>query len=184
MMHPSYRNTKSSQGFTLVELLIVVIILAILAAILVPQFASSTDDAKSSALDSTLNNMRSAIDLYYQQHGSRYPGAYSETDGTTATTSDTLRIAAFKAQLSLFTDANGKTSNTKTTVYKFGPYLKKSDLPVNPITNVSTLVTVNTGTLGMAGDGAGGGWKYDVVTGQFIANDTSTDPRGTTYDKR
>ncbi len=57
------------QGFTLVELLIVVIILALLAAIVVPQFASSTDDAKLASLDTTLSNVRSAIDLYYQQHG-------------------------------------------------------------------------------------------------------------------
>ena len=55
------------------ELLIVVIILALLAAIVVPQFASSTDDAKLSSLDTTLSNMRAAIDLYYQQHGA-YPG--------------------------------------------------------------------------------------------------------------
>ena len=42
---PLSRNHKRG-GFTLVELLIVVIILAILAAIVVPQFATSTDDAK------------------------------------------------------------------------------------------------------------------------------------------
>ena len=61
--------TTIQKGFTLVELLIVVIILALLAAIVVPQFASSTDDAKMASLDTTLSNMRAAIDLYYQQHG-------------------------------------------------------------------------------------------------------------------
>ncbi|MGF1615108.1 MAG: type IV pilin protein, partial [Gammaproteobacteria bacterium] len=60
---------RDACGFTLVELLIVVVILAILAAVAVPQFTRSTDDAKLSALDSTLSRMRSAIDLYYQQHG-------------------------------------------------------------------------------------------------------------------
>ena len=170
------------KGFTLVELLIVVIILAILAAIVVPQFASTTDDAKVASLDSTLANIRSSIDLYYQQHSSRYPGAYSESDGTTLTTTDPTRIAAFKAQLSLYTDANGKTSTSKTTTYKYGPYLKKAELPANPITTVSTLVTVNTGTLGLTGGATPGGWRYDVITGQFIADDTTV-VNGLAYDK-
>ena len=43
-----------AKGFTLVELLIVVIILALLAAIVIPQFASSTDDAKIASLDTSL----------------------------------------------------------------------------------------------------------------------------------
>lgn len=69
MNHFQSLNRNIQQGFTLVELLIVVIILAILAAIVVPQFSAATDDAKLSALDTTLANMRSSIDLYYQQHG-------------------------------------------------------------------------------------------------------------------
>ena len=76
-------NRMAQQGFTLVELLIVVIILALLAAIVVPQFASSTDDAKISSLDTTLSNMRGAIDLYYQQHG-EFPGANDATTETIA----------------------------------------------------------------------------------------------------
>ncbi len=72
------RNTIQ-KGFTLVELLIVVIILALLAAIVVPQFASSTDDAKLASLDTTLSNLRAAIDLYYQQHGA-YPGELTAVD--------------------------------------------------------------------------------------------------------
>ena len=100
MRNQSVIKRQIMQGFTLVELLIVVIILAILAAIVVPQFSSSTLDAKESALDSTLANFRSALDLYYQQHGSRYPGGFKETDGT-ATTTDAGRLAAMKAQLTL-----------------------------------------------------------------------------------
>ncbi|MCU7947719.1 MAG: prepilin-type N-terminal cleavage/methylation domain-containing protein, partial [Candidatus Thiodiazotropha sp. (ex Cardiolucina cf. quadrata)] len=55
----------AQQGFTLVELLIVVIILALLAAIIVPQFASSTEDAKISSLDTSLAVVRTALDLYH-----------------------------------------------------------------------------------------------------------------------
>ena len=98
--------TQRRSGFTLVELLIVVIVLAILAAVVVPQFAASTDDAKLAAMDTTLANMRSALDLYYQQHG-EYPSALG--DGMNAADS----MPAFVGQLSLYTDDDGLTQNTK-----------------------------------------------------------------------
>ncbi|MGI9288711.1 MAG: type IV pilin protein, partial [Pseudomonadales bacterium] len=73
------------KGFTLVELLIVVIILAILAAIVVPQFASTTRDANISALDSNLANIRSVIDLYAQQHNGARPAQAAVTECTGST---------------------------------------------------------------------------------------------------
>jgi len=179
---------RFQRGFTLVELLIVVIILAILAAIVVPQFASSTDDAKLSALDSTLANMRGAIDLYYQQHG-EYPGektaVAASCPGTPAGTPGTGTGGdglTFREQLSMYTDNEGKACSTSDTTYKYGPYLKKATLPANPITDVSTLVVVGNGDLAMLGDGAAGGWKYDYLAGKYIANDTNTDPNSVRYD--
>ena len=81
-MITQYPRRGNQSGFTLVELLIVAIILAILAAIVVPQFASSTVDARASALRSNLSNIRGAIDLYAQQHGGTYPSAVASTGGT------------------------------------------------------------------------------------------------------
>jgi prepilin-type N-terminal cleavage/methylation domain-containing protein len=75
----------AQRGFTLVELLIVVIILALLAAIVVPQFASSTDDAKLASLDTTLANIRASVDLYYQQHG-EFPGSLTAVDASCTAT--------------------------------------------------------------------------------------------------
>ena len=75
------RLRRGNSGFTLVELMIVVIILAILAAIIVPQFAGSTAEAKNSALDANLNSMRSMVEVYYQQHGV-YPGVNASSGGT------------------------------------------------------------------------------------------------------
>ncbi len=60
--------SKLRAGFTLVELLIVVIILAILAAIVIPQFSSATRDTQESALDANLAGLRNAIELYKVQH--------------------------------------------------------------------------------------------------------------------
>ena len=193
-MSKHYLTRQIQMGFTLVELLIVVIILAILAAIIVPQFASSTDDAKEAALDTTLSNVRAAIDLYYQQHG-EYPGELTAvaaacpgtgTAGTGTGGAGAQGVQAFIDQLSMYTDADGKACSTTDAVFRFGPYVKKNTLSKNPITDVATLVAVNAGDLNMAGDGANLGWKYDILTGKFIANDTTADPNnpGFQYDDR
>ena len=175
------------RGFTLVELLIVVIILAILAAIVVPQFSSVTDEAKNASLDSTLVSIRGAIDLYYRQHG-KYPAAVAATGATctgggTAGTGAIDTPQAFLDQLSMYTDATGKACSTTDATYKYGPYLKKNTLPPNPVTGISTLLVVNTGDLNLAGTAASLGWRYDDKIGKFIANDTTADPNGVTYDK-
>jgi type II secretion system protein G len=172
-------QTGRQTGFTLVELLIVVIILAILAAIVVPQFASSTDDAKSAAADSSLSNLRAAIDLYYQQHG-EYPGnvtavpaancAAPATKGAGTAADAANRATAFLEQLSLYTDGNGGAcSSTDGGNFGYGPYLKKGTLPPEPFNNV--LEVVNAGDLNMtATAGDPGGYKYDSVTGKLIIN--------------
>src|SRR5229473_8587221 len=76
-MHPSNQyqsRTKSRQaGFTLVEILIVVIILGILAAIVIPQFTNASQDARKSSLVSQLQTLRSQIELYKLQHGDAIP---------------------------------------------------------------------------------------------------------------
>lgn len=188
-----YVVTNIQRGFTLVELLIVVIILALLAAIVVPQFASSTDDAKLASLDTTLSNMRAAIDLYYQQHG-EYPGANTAvaagctaTDGTGTGGAGAQGAQAFLDQLSMFTDSDGGACSVKDATYQFGPYLKKNTLPDNPITASNAFEVIDTGDILMPGTGANLGWKYDLTVGKFIANDT-TDPDGAgpepSYDKR
>ncbi|MDO6460693.1 type II secretion system protein [Granulosicoccaceae sp. 1_MG-2023] len=149
-------------GFTLVELLIVVIILAVLASVAVPQFSSSTDDAKEAALDSTLAELRTAIELYYHQHG-EYPGANS--DGSNGPNSQ----GAFVSQLTRYTDDDGLAFDTKSDDNKYGPYLKKLSMPANPIDGKS-VVTINTsGALNATGDGSGG-WWFDTVSGKLMPN--------------
>lgn len=173
-MRLQFRNGggRGTHGFTLVELLIVVIILSILAAIVVPQFASSTDDAKLASLDTTLSNMRASLDLYYQQHG-EYPSANAD-GGVGAANSAT----AFLTQLSQYTDGDGNVSTSKTAVYKYGPYLRKSEIPSEPMTQSNSLKIETTGTLGLTAEaGDPGGWRYDNVTGQFIVNHSSWQTR-------
>lgn len=58
-MHRSRRH-----GFTLVEILIVVVILGILAAIVVPQFSNTTESARQSSFISDLKALASAAEVY------------------------------------------------------------------------------------------------------------------------
>ena len=181
-------NNLAEKGFTLVELLIVVIILAILAAIVVPQFASTTDDARSSSADSTLAGLRAAIDLYYQQHNNTYPGAVTAvpaqacggTPGTGVATGGAGATAttAFMEQLTLYTDSAGGACSVADANHRFGPYLKKADIPTDPFLLVSALEVVAAGDLAMGATGGDpGGFKYDSQTGKVIINIAAEESR-------
>ena len=65
--------TRNKNGFTLVEILIVVIILGILAAIVIPQFSEASEEARLSSLQSDLQTVRSQIELYKIQHLDNLP---------------------------------------------------------------------------------------------------------------
>jgi len=169
----SFEKKRGQNGFTLVELLIVVIILAILAAIIVPQFTAATDDASQSAYDTNVANIRSAIDLYRQQH-QEYPGAVISGGGTCgsgAAVAGAVGAPAFIAQLKNYTNAAGEACTGTDATFKYGPYLK-DDLPVNPLATTTpnnTVVVVSTGILGLTSGGTGG-WRFDSVTGEFIGD--------------
>jgi len=162
----------ASKGFTLVELLIVVIILAILAAIIIPQFSGATDDATQAAYDTNIANIRAAIDLYRQQH-TEYPGAVISGGGACVTgvaVVGAVGEAAFLAQLRNYTNTVGEAcTGTDPNLFKYGPYLK-DDLPVNPKGTNNTVTVVTNGTLGMTSLGSGG-WRFDSITGEFIGDE-------------
>ena len=184
-------TTARQTGFTLVELLIVAIILAILAAIVVPQFATTTVDAQEAALRANLSAIRGAIDLYRQQHG-EYPAFSAATGGVcgagTAGTGAVETQQALEDQLSRYTNATGQScSITNAGAFPFGPYIKDSQIPANPVTGDNSVLIVPAadpaaGDLEMLATNTGGGWKYDVTSGKFIADDDTLDSQGVAYE--
>ncbi len=143
---------KRSKGFTLVEILIVVIILGILAAIVIPQFTEASNDARESALASDLQTLRSQLELYKVQHLEKYP------DLNGAGAADT---ANFIARLTGKTDLDG----TVNAAGVFGPYLHA--FPTNPFVSANAdLVDF------VAPAGAGNfGWCWDSATGKMSPDD-------------
>jgi type II secretion system protein G len=66
-------RTQVKRAFTLIEILIVVVILGILAAIVIPQFTNASTQASESSLKSQLQTIRGQLELYKVQHNDVYP---------------------------------------------------------------------------------------------------------------
>jgi general secretion pathway protein G len=133
-------------AFTLVELLIVVIILGILAAVVIPQFSDASTDARLSSLMTNLQTIRGQIDLYRLQHNGAYPGQ-----------------TTFADQMTKKTDVDGAVNANG----KYGPYLQR--IPNNPFTVGGTGNDV-TNTPAAANKA----WYYNATTGEFKANNGGT----------
>jgi prepilin-type N-terminal cleavage/methylation domain-containing protein len=71
------------KGFSLVELLIAVIILAALAAIAIPRITQSSSNAKQNACDTNVDIINSAIEMYYVDTGA-YPSALTDVTQSTS----------------------------------------------------------------------------------------------------
>ncbi len=152
------RMAKRSRGFSLLELVIVVSIIGIIAAIAIPRFSRATAGASDAALTGDLAVMRNAIDMFAAEHGGTFPA-----------------LATIVAQLTTYTNAGGTANATKTTSYIYGPYLRK--VPALP-------VGAKKGQTGIDDEvGATIGWIYTAATGDIKAAtaDSEVDATGTKY---
>ncbi len=163
---------KNHNGFTLIEMLIVIIVLGILAMIIIPQITVSTEDAKVNTLKTNLSAMRNALELYYHQHNEQYPGAKSITGGTPADAA--AAATAFEQQLAQYTEIDGTVSDTKTAAAKYGPYIKGGKLPANsfdPDEDDDVTCDITTATITTRTPSGTEAWKFFTITGVLIAND-------------
>jgi general secretion pathway protein G len=145
------------QGFTLIEILIVVIILGILAAIVIPQFTEASSDAKESSLVSNLQTLRSQMGLYKVQHNDTYPNAVDDN------------VDNFVARLTGETDTDGNL----VVGGEFGPYMQA--VPDNPFITVDGTPPFELAALGGAPRAVGtdaSHWVFDTDTGNIWANDS------------
>lgn len=135
-------------GFTLIEVLIVVVIMAVLAATIVPQFTSSSKDARESSVKFNLHSLRSTLEMYKLHHQGLLPAGTNNLE-----------------QLTKATNAAG-TVGTAGPSFPYGPYLQ-NEMPMNPFTN-SNKVTLFTGTGTPTASGAtDAGWIYRPATGEI-----------------
>jgi general secretion pathway protein G len=127
------RTRRPSRAFTLVEILIVVVILGILAAIVIPQFANASSDARTTNLRTTLANVRNQIEIFKAQHNETAPGL----------------TGMWTVLLGQSDTSEANIANPTGT--RWGPYLQAA--PLNPMNN---LTSVTSATVDSAA-----GWYYE-----------------------
>jgi len=168
-------SRRPRQAFTLVELVIVVLIIAILAAIIVPRFSGASDVAVSSALLQDLRYIRQQIQVYRAQHLGVSPGYPGGDPDATPSELD------FIAQMTNPTSSDGSVGSSSSQTYRFGPYM--AEMPLNPLGGSSAVFVVPNGSpLPPPPTGASVyGWLYKPETLEFKAYAPGQDENGRAY---
>jgi len=134
---------RKSRAFSLVELLIVIIIIAVLAAVAIPRFANSTTRSKESALRANLKLFRNAVELFKADTGA-YPAQLSDL------------VAASAPANGL--DSGGASVSILAADWK-GPYL--NSLENDPLSGAAFTYSTSSPTVGKVTSSAGApynGW--------------------------
>jgi prepilin-type N-terminal cleavage/methylation domain-containing protein len=167
------RITCKVRAFTLVEILIVVTILGILAAVVMPMASGGAISAKQSALATDLQLLNRFILVYKAHHLELAPG-YPNGQTSAVPTEQ-----AFIDQAILSSNAAGQTAAVGTPGFERGPYMQH--IPANPLNGLSTVQMLGNGDSFPADGDNSHGWIYKAVTGQIRADSTGSDDSGKRY---
>ncbi|OFX17398.1 MAG: hypothetical protein A2Z18_06140 [Armatimonadetes bacterium RBG_16_58_9] len=132
------RRRGRERGFTLVELLVVIVVLAVLGAIVLPKFMDSGTRSRESALKSDLKLLRNAVATFQIDTGF-YPSQLNDLAATTAPTKG-LTAAAAEA--------------TITATDWHGPYVQS--VPDDPVSGSDFAYGTTSGMVGKVTSSASG----------------------------
>jgi len=165
-------NTSASScaGATKHEVLIVTSILLAMAALVGPQLTNAAANRREAVLADQLRYLRTQILIYRVHHEGRSPGY---PDGSLAAEPS---FETFVAQMTLFTDVQGRTSSTFSESFHFGPYLQK--IPANPYNKSDHIRFIAESETFPHQAVDGPGWLYKPATCSIAANVPGEDANG------
>jgi len=140
------------KAFSLVELLIVIAILGILAAIVLPEFTTQTQQAKEAVAKDSLRLLRNVVEIYAARNNGVPPGYYNNDP------------------------AQG--INQAALCFQLPKYLP--DYPENPFNGISVILLVADGQP-MPDAGGPIGWFYKPQTKTIVINQPGTDSQGVDF---
>jgi len=151
-MTPVRRFTRRTGGtrcaFTVIEMLMVIVALAIMAGVVIPQVSGAVDDAKQGTMLADLHELTNAIERYRMDHSGLPPDQV---------------VGRRLPQLTTKTNVDGDIGTGPEFIY--GPYLQR--MPENPLSetaNVYTVTSIPPSSLDKRI-----GWAYHVDSGQIWA---------------
>jgi prepilin-type N-terminal cleavage/methylation domain-containing protein len=160
------------KAFSLVELMIVVAVIGILAALTIPKVQDYSRQAREATAKENLMTMRSAIELYASQHNGVPPG-YPDNNAAANPTNMAMTL-----QLTMTTNASGIWGERGNPGYIYGPYLPK--FPPNPFNGARTAYVVPNGRAFPALTGQYG-YVYQPATKTIKLDAVGTDSKGVRY---
>lgn len=166
------KRINTDKAFSLVEILIVVCILGILAAIVAPNYTNATTQAKEAAAKKSLQILRTSIQRYAIQHNEIPPG-YANGDA------GSIPLGAYMVlQFTYPTNIMGQWSSSKSAEFCYGPYMNK--FPTNPFNNKSDVFAFKDIPVSDEWTPANStyGWLYVPQTKTMRINTFGTDSAG------
>ena len=159
---------KNQKGFTLIELMIVVAIIGILAAIALPKFADMLEKSREGATKGNFTAMKSAMNMYVADQAGNFPTVLTDTHGTACTDVNFVKkymdkIPSVKATAK--SDTNGTYAGAG---------------PGNGVESVvSQVVQATWPAAGFPNTGKG--WRYDSLEGRIWVNSNLLDMSNNIY---